>query len=507
MKNKLTITIILIAAIVLVVNFISREFFVRLDFSEDKQYTLSNATKNILRNLKEPVSIKVYFSKNLSPEISKNREDFKEMLIEYTNISKGMLVYEFVNPNEKPELEQEAAQEGISPLMINVREKDKEVQQKAFMGAVISMGTRKEVLPFIQPGGAMEYEMSKSIKKISLVEKPTIGLLQGHGEPGIQEMPQAYQELNILYNFEPLTLTDTTTIPDRIKTIAIIKPKDSITQRQFDQLDAFLSKGHGLMVCINRVDFQPQMGYGSEMNTGLEGWLQKKGVLVNSNFVMDATAASVQVPQQMGPIQVYANVLFPYAPIIKKFAAHPAVKGLEAVIMQFVSSIDYTGDKSNIFTPLAFTSDKSAMVPPPVYFNLEKQWTAADFPQKNIVVAAALEGNLVGGVKSKMIVVGDGDFCVNGPAGQGQQPRQLNPDNVNMFVNGIDWLSDDTGLIELRTKSVTARPIKDLEDGTKTFIKYLNFLLPILLVVGYGLFRMQQRNRIRVKRMEENYGK
>jgi len=73
------------------------------------------------------------------------------------------------------------------------------------------------------------------------------------------------------------------------------------------------------------------------------------------------------------------------------------------------------------------------------------------------------------------------------------------------LVNSIDWLSDDTGLIDLRTKGSSSRPIRQLEDSTKTLIKYGNFLVPILLAIGYGLFRMQ-RNKIKQwKRMSENY--
>ena len=78
------------------------------------------------------------------------------------------------------------------------------------------------------------------------------------------------------------------------------------------------------------------------------------------------------------------------------------------------------------------------------------------------------------------------------------------------MTNAIDWLSDDTGLIELRTKAVATRPIKQeylSEDATgkRTFLKYLNFGLPILLVLLYGLFRMQRQKQIRLKRMQERY--
>jgi hypothetical protein len=72
-------------------------------------------------------------------------------------------------------------------------------------------------------------------------------------------------------------------------------------------------------------------------------------------------------------------------------------------------------------------------------------------------------------------------------------------------VNAIDWLSDDTGLIQLRTKGVTARPLDQIADSKKMFLKYLNFSLPIVLVIVFGIIRMQFKNSLRIKRMEEGY--
>jgi ABC-type uncharacterized transport system involved in gliding motility auxiliary subunit len=90
-------------------------------------------------------------------------------------------------------------------------------------------------------------------------------------------------------------------------------------------------------------------------------------------------------------------------------------------------------------------------------------------------------------------------------SGAPQQQRPVQGDNVSLLSNAVDWLSDDTGLIELRTKGVTGRPIRELEDTTRTLLKYLNFLLPLLLVVGYGLVRFQQNRMTRLRRMSENY--
>lgn len=101
-----------------------------------------------------------------------------------------------------------------------------------------------------------------------------------------------------------------------------------------------------------------------------------------------------------------------------------------------------------------------------------------------------------------MVVVGDGDFAING---SGQNAQEINPDNVNLMVNSIDWLSDDTGLIELRTKGITSRPLAQISDGRKTFLKYLNFLLPILLIILYGIFRGQRNRTLRYKRMQDNF--
>ena len=124
------------------------------------------------------------------------------------------------------------------------------------------------------------------------------------------------------------------------------------------------------------------------------------------------------------------------------------------------------------------------------------------YPLRCLPVAGILSGRISGGADSKIILVGDGDFPVNG---EGPRPQQLQPDNINLMVNSVDWLSDETGLIDLRTKAITARPLKDVEEGRALFLKWLNFLLPIILIIIYGIFRNQRNRSLRVKRMEEGY--
>lgn len=500
--NNFRLTVFLIIAIVIIVNLLADHFFVRLDFSEDRQYTLSAATKDILRNLNEPITVKAYFSKDLPPQLLKTRRDFQEMLTEYGRISGNMLVYEFINPNDDEQKEMEAMQNGIQPLMINVREKDQMIQQKAFMGAVLNIGDAMDIIPVIEPGTAMEYSLSTSIKKLSVSEKPSIGLLQGHGEPSIDQLVQVYNELSILYNIEPLSLTDSTRISDHFKTLALVRPTDTIKEYELQQLDEFLARGGRLFVAINRVSGDLQNAYGSPLYTGLETWLAGKGLIVEENFVIDANCASVTMQQQVGNAIHISSLAVPYIPLISTFADHPITKGLEMTIMQFVSNMQYTGDSTLIYTPLVFSSEKSGTQIAPQYFNYQKRWTEFDFPLQNLVIGAALEGIPASNFQGKMVVIADGDFPVNGPRGQQQQIQE---DNVNLMVNSIDWLSDDTGLISLRTKGVGSRPIIEMEDGKRTFLKWLNFLLPVLLVIIYGYVRFQLRRNQRVARMEANY--
>lgn len=503
MRNKLLLSTSLLIGIVIVVNLLSSEFRFRLDMTEDGQYTLSQATKDILDELNEPVTIKAYFSEDLPPQFTNARRDFKETLVEYANLADGNLVYEFINPNEGDETEQEAIQNGISPVQINVREKNQVIQKKAYLGAVVSVGDRKDVIPFIQPGGATEYALSTSIKKISDLDKPFVGWIQGHGEPVINAIPEAYQSLSVLYNVQSLPITDTTSIPEQYRTIVIANPSDTFPPAHLQQFDAFLGRGGRMMIAMNRVDGDLQNQLGSAVNTGLEEWLRRKGLVVQDNFVIDVNANQITVRQQnQGFFSLSRRVQFPYLPIITNFADHPITKGLETVAFEFVSDMYFEGKEGVSYTPIAFSSEKSGAMRAPQYFDIQRQWNASDFPQQNLTVAATLEGTLSGDAQSKMVVVGDGDFGINGLR---NEARQLPADNVSLLVNSIDWLTDDTGLIELRTKGATSRPIKEMEDSTKDLLKYLNFLLPIALVILYGVVRSQIRARQRLKRREENY--
>ena len=505
-RKKVQTSVLLVFGILLLINLLGDKLFFRLDFTADQRYSLSNATKDILENLDDPVTITAYFSGDLPPNIALVKDDFRDLLMEYSSYSDGQIVYEFINPNEDEEAEMKAQQAGIRPIMINVRERDQVKQQRAYLGAVVQLGENKEVIPFIQPGAAMEYELSSNIKKISVSEKPKVGFLQGNGEPILRALQQLAISLSVMYEIDSIALSPFAGVPEEINTLVQLAPTDSIPGFYFDQLDKFLERGGRLLVAINRVKADMTNASGQKLSTGFGEWLRNKGVEVEDNFLIDINCGNVMVRQQQGMFMMNTPVSFPYLPIINNFTDHPITEGLESIILPFASPINIIPrDTTILYIPLALSSEKSGVETPPLTFNVSKQWRPSDFRLSSLPVAVAMEGKIAGDTQSKMVVIGDGDFVVNG---EGEQAQQLQPDNISLMVNAIDWLSDDTGLIELRTKGVTSRPIDaSLEDGTKTIIKYLNFLLPIILIVLYGIYRFQMRRKLRNKLKSIDYVK
>jgi gliding-associated putative ABC transporter substrate-binding component GldG len=496
-KNN-TIIILLVIGTFVLVNYLSNRFFARLDFTEDKRYTLSQSTKDILRDLKEPVTVNAYFSGNLPPQLDQIKREFRDLLIEYSNYSKGMIAYEFVDPLKDEKTQAQAQQAGVTQMQVQVREKDQLKAQVAFMGAVVNLGEKNEALPVIQSTSGLEYSLSSAIKKLSVTDKPVVGFIQGHGEANLGKLWQAKQALDVLYKTELVNLSDSSTALDKYRTLVIIGPTDSIDSHQLSLLDEFLNHGGRLFIAINRANAELNKNqFSFSVNTGLETWLSRKGIDVNNNLVIDQNCLRVGVQLQQG---MYMPVSFPYFIKVNNFAKHPVSAGLEEVFLQLASSINFSGDSSLKYTPLLYTSDLTGTKPAEGYIDVMQQWSKEDFPVSKLTLAAAIEGRINNGISTKMIVVGDADF----PVSEGQQ-NEVNPDNINLLVNSIDWLSDDTGLITLRTQGVTARPLDEMEDSKRIWIKYLNFLLPIVLALIYGIFRFQRNRFIRLKRMEEGY--
>src|SRR5690606_41236113 len=126
-------------------------------------------------------------------------------------------------------------------------------------------------------------------------------------------------------------------------------------------------------------------------------------------------------------------------------------------------------------------------------------WVVVEVNAGAKVVVVAAGGALSGYGNGRMVVVSNSSFAVNGT---GELQHRVSEDNVNLVSNVMDWLSDYTGLINLRTRGITSRPIAEVDDGTRNLYKYGNVLAPILLILGVAFVRRQRARRKRQERME-----
>jgi len=514
-KRSTAVQLVLISGIAIAANVLAAELVIRFDLTEDKRYTLSGASEDIGESLEDPVSVSAYFSEDLPPRLSQARDEFRNFLEEFRAYSEGNLEYEFINPNENDITERNAQQEGIRPVMIDVRERDQISQKRAYFGAVFRYRDKKEVVPVIQPGAGLEYTIASTIKRLTVENKPKIGLLQGHGEPAMQEIGQLRGELSQQYQITEVSGLDTASVPPDIEVLMIIAPEQELTTNELKAIDQYIMSGGKAVFALNRIQTQLQQGFATPLNTGIEHLLSGYNLPVKPELVRDVNASTIQVQQRQGGFTYVNQVQYPYIPQVSNFGQHPVSKGLERAIFQFISPLDTAGiDSARTLHVLAKSSDRAGIAGGRFDLNPMQNWDQRSFAEANIPLGAALEGmftsafaendsvdvTLEKSTETAIVVFGDGDFVING---SGRQSQQLPSDNINLMVNSIDWLADDTGLIDLRTKRVTNRPLPPLEDSTKTILKYLNVFAPVILVLGYGFFRYQRKKNRRRKWIEE----
>ena len=514
-RREALLQVLLIAGSLIALTYTAHQFVWRADLTENNRYTLASASHDIAGELVDPVTVTAYFTANLPSRFGRTKEEFRALLQEFRAASDGNVEFQFVNPNESDEKARAARQAGIRPVTIDVRQRNKMTQKRAYLGAVFQYQDRREVLSFIEPGSALEYTIASTIRKLTTEDNAVLGILQGHGEPSLSEMTQLRDALKGRYNLQTISGVDSTGVPANVDVLLVARPQERLSTQAVRALDQYVMRGGRMIVALNRARPNMRLGRARPQSTGLDSLLYDYGLPVRADLVRDRNASAVRVQQQRGGFNVVNQIRYPYIPQIANFSSHPISEGLDQVVFRFASSLDTTrADTTAELTVLARSSEQSATVGLPTSIRPQQEWTVSDFSGAHIPIAGVLEGTFTSGFAdaetlsvertqspdTKLAVFGDGDFIVNG---SGQRKRRLPEGNINLMANSIDYLADDTGLIALRTQRVTSRPLMQLAPTTQTVLKYLNVLLPILLVIGYGGIRYR-RNQARRRRWKED---
>lgn len=495
-KLNLSVTIVLVIAILAVINFISYKAFFRWDITESHDFSISKASKTTAGELDDVVNIKAYFSKNLPSQFLNLKQEVADILSEYQSYSQGKIKVEFIDPGNDEEMKNKLYLAGIPPLQLNVLEKDKYQVVQGYLGLAISYGDKTEAIPVVKSSDDLEYQITTAIKKVSGKESPVIGYLTSYGTIQPEEANTALAELKKIYEVQNIDLKAAGQIPKEIKTLIIAGPKEKFGDKELKAVDSYLSGGGSILLLIDGVNVG--QGLTAEKNeTGLEKLLEKYGIRANTDLIADPQSGVASFNQGY----ITFSVEYPFWPKILKgnFDKNvSAVSNLETVILPWVSSIDVIPDKmnkDNRVSNLIMSSEKSWRVAGD--YNISPQ--GITMPKEgagSYSLAVLASGSFTSAYdakktfNSKIAVVGDSDFIRENFAGNA-------PDNLALFQNLTDILSLDEALINIRSKGVTSRPVKELSEAGKAGIRYANVFGMTIIIVGLGALRYITRRRKR----------
>lgn len=530
--------IVLIFGILVLVNFLSSRRFIRFDLTEDKRYTVSKATKDVIRNLDDIVTITTYFSSEPA-RVAQIHRGIRDVLDEYKAYSKRLQI-DYVDPIDLDDGEkQELRFKGIQEVQINVPGKGKLEIANVFMAISVGYSGKEEVLPIVQSTANLEYELTSSIVKVTTKEAKTVGFLTGHDEYDINAQDQRNQQLRQLldknaqgqYNITPVDLQTGEPVDVSVTTLVVAGPKQELTEREKYEIDQFIMRGGRAIFLIDPIIMQTNRSLqAAPLTTGLNDLLEHYGVKLGNNLVGDRRFHdTVQLQQgNMTFIQPYIYFVKVIKPNFSK--EHTITNQLEELTLPWTSSVEILTKEGINGTSLAKTSEFGQSFQG--VYNLMPGTPTPQTDLQAFSVAAALEGKfksfyadkeipsvetttntdeengdetpaetedtaegttITESAETQIIVVGTAQFL-----------PQLNRNSADFFLNCIDWLTLGDTLIGIRSHTITDRPLVETSELAKESIKYICTVGISLLVILFGLIRYFIKGRVR--RLVETQG-
>ena len=537
------IMILIVFAILAMVNILIASAFFRIDLTDGKIYTISKSTKTVLGRLDDIIKITAYFSKDVPPHLVNLRQQVKDILDEYQVYGHGKVHIAFIDPKEDAKVEEKMPAIGIPEVRAQTVEKDKAQVVNVYLGIAVEYEDKKEVIPLVQNVNTLEYDLTSAIIKVSSKKAKTIGFLTGHDEHDIYDdgdysgIREALQEAK--YSVIKVDTTNGKKISDDVDTLIIAGPKKQVSERDKYEIDQFIMRGGRAVFLVDAIQMPRGMLYGTPLSTGLNDMLEHYGAKLGNNLVLDQSMSNVSFGSNVGGMSVSYSLPYPYWPKIMKnnfSQTHPITNQLESLVLPWTSSVEVAvKEGSGVKAEELVKSTEHAWTVQGQYdLNPQQRFYQTPSERKSYPLAVELSGKFksfyagkeipkvesTGGEKSspseneserktleesketQIIVVGDSNFIANNILG-GLGGSQANA-NMIFFQNTVDWLTLGDELINIRSRGVTDRPLKeDLSEATKSFIKFSCTLgIPIIIVI-FAFVRFYMRKR--TKKLFESY--
>lgn len=507
---------LVLIGILIAVNFIASFILFRFDLTRNRIYSLSRFSKKLVRELEDPVIIKVYFSQTLPPQYKEYRKYLERLLDEYKVYSKGNVKVEFVKYEDPKKFETEAQRQGIPPLQFPQITRDKYEVQVGFMGLTIIYIDSREVIPVVKGIQGLEYDITSRIRKLVSTEKTKVGFLIGHGEVDVLanqgELAQAIQRD---YEIKREDLQGATTVSHDIECLLLIGPEKEYSDTDLYAIDQFLMQGKPVGFFIGHMKADLDAFRVETLSLGIDKLIEQYGVKIQQGLVVDPQCQRIAISQRHGMFAIQNIVDFQYVPrVIRITSDNPMIKDLNAISFPFVNPLEVNLDNQpDVKATGLFKSSKHSWVKDRVYtINPFEQLIPPEAEKrKEHLLGVVLEGSwrsyyekektpenilpediIKQGNPTRMIVVGTGGIF--------SSALPLEPENFVFFSNVLDWLTQDEGLIAIRSKGISYQAIGEISLLKRSLFKWSNFLLIPLCMAGFGVFRWRRRKADKEKK-------
>lgn len=546
MRKILEITIPIVVAIAAIVLIFTRFAFFRVDLTAEKRYTLSDATKEQLKVMREPLTLKLYLSGDLDANMLRLSKTVKETVEEMNVKARFHISIVEENPNEEIDDEARYAtyskleSRGLRGMSVTKRERNGAMtEQVIFPWAELCSSKDTMAICLMKPSTGMkgeeavnaavedlEFQIIDAVRVLNRTEIKKIAFLEGHGELSEYEVYDACEALSRYFQIDRGVLGYDASVLDDYCAIVVAKPLTAFSERDKFIIDQYIMRGGRVLWLIDGArmsnDLLSQGGSSPliKLDVNLNDMLFRYGVRVTPTILEDMQCAYIPVNMaRSGEEPRFEPIPWFFHPLLQTSPYHPITKMINAVRADFASGLELVGDSSIHKEIILATGNAShvhfapSQIDVAAAVNVEPQ---EYFNNAYIPVAAALEGNFTSvflhrlvpdsintnriiekSVRTRMVVVADGDIIRNDiekynselmlvPLGYDRVTKQTHG-NKNFIINALLYLTDDEGVMNLRNRKVELRLLnRAVVDANRNVIILFNTVLPLVIVALFA---------------------
>lgn len=475
--SKKQIVIVVGAVFLILLNILTAKVSWKLDFSAGKRYSLSNSSKQVLRELKKPLKIKLYLSKNLSPRLTPLKKDLLDLLDEYKVYGGSKIKLEIVYPDTDAKIEEEAISAGITKLQFSEIEEDKFSVKNGFIGAVLSYQDKREVLSALLKPTTLEYDLTAAIYRLSRKSIPVVGLFSSRGMEGLETFSEIMRK-----QFD-LRFVDFNNVDSFVLNAVVYKDDRTteLSQSQQAKLEELLEKKEPVFILADGIWVDSNLNAVAARHN-LNQILKKYGVKINPDLLLSLLSETASF--RIGNFNYLTQ--YPYWVKFGPEAFNPSLGFIDkntVLTLPWVSSVAELKTKARKVTPLIVTA-KESWSKKEDFRLLPNEIELPQDNNKQFIVA------LESSAKDKeLIVIGNSRFIED-------DFNSRDVGSIEFFIKLLDHYVNKGVLSEISFRELNYVPLSKENENLQQTVRYFNLIAPSLLFAVYGLLRYLSQKRL-----------